>query len=75
MMWRGFAGFDPAWMWFGMILWSVFWLALIGMAVYALVRVLGGRERPAIRILEERFARGEITAEQYRAMRQELERR
>lgn len=76
MMWHWGGGWGTGWMWLWMILWGVLWVALIGGFVYALVRVLGGlggRDRTALRILEERFARGEITAEQLREMRRQLE--
>lgn len=77
MMWYGD---DPGWggwllMTFGMI---AFW-TLIVVAVVALVRGLrdDGSQRPAEvdprRLLDERFARGEIDAEDYKARRELLD--
>lgn len=78
MMWYGD---DPGWggwllMTFGMV---AFW-TLVVVAVIALVRVLreeGSRRPPAEvdprRLLDERFARGEIDAEDYKARRELLD--
>jgi putative membrane protein len=78
MMWYGD---DPGWggwllMTFGMI---AFW-TLVVVAVIALVRGLrddGSQRRPAEvdprRLLDERFARGEIDAEDYKARRELLD--
>jgi putative membrane protein len=78
MMWYGE---DPGWggwllMSFGMI---AFW-TLVVVAVIALVRGLrddGSQRRPAEvdprRLLDERFARGEIDAEDYKARRELLD--
>jgi putative membrane protein len=80
MMWYGD---DPGWggwllMTFGMV---AFW-TLVVVAVIALVRGLrddGGHGRPAEadprRLLDERFARGEIDAEDYKARRELLDSR
>lgn len=71
MMWGYGQG---AWWW----LWGILLLAGIALLVYVAVRAFGGgirssgqkREGPpasaARQILDERFARGELTAEQYR---------
>lgn len=47
----------------------VFWVALVALAVFLVVRLSRPRERPsdAKAILDERFARGEIDAEEYRS--------
>ena len=66
------------------LLFGLVFLALIVAAVVALVRVSrtgGGALRElrdhssALVILSERFAKGEIDAETYRSMKEELERR
>jgi putative membrane protein len=70
MMW-GY-GYEIGWMW----LWGVFLLAGITVLVILAVRLLtggllhsgpspSGRSQARL-ILDERFARGELTAEQYR---------
>jgi uncharacterized membrane protein len=58
---------NMAWM---MIGWGLFWIALVGFAIFAIVR-LGPRERgdEAVTILKERLARGEITPEEYQSRR------
>lgn len=58
-----------AWWTFGSFL---FWTALIGLGIVLAVR-LGRREDSAKRILDERLAKGEIDAEEYRSRRALLE--
>ncbi len=58
-------GGDHGWWW---PLWLLFWAAVIGTVVWLIAR---RRRRPtegdrAREILAERFARGEVTAEEYR---------
>lgn len=76
MMWNGVGGW---WM----VLWMVlFWGGLIVVAIWA-VRALsgsgrspsGGGRKGALEILEERFARGEIDADEFEQRRATLERR
>lgn len=69
------------WMAFGWVWMAAFW-GLILWAVFALISRLGRERRPrrqddatALEIAERRFARGEITAEEFRAMRRTLEQR
>jgi putative membrane protein len=50
--------------------WPLFWAALIGLTVWLIVRRRDRRADPldgARAVLAERFARGELTAEEYRA--------
>lgn len=67
---------------FGLLLMLLFWGALIALAVW-LVRLLfpgqsqsppsaGGQELSAREILDRRYARGEITRQQYELMKQDL---
>lgn len=64
--------------WVAMSLVMVLFWALVVFAVVALFRGAGrkddgpGAERDAMAILDERFARGEIDEEEYRARRQVL---
>ena len=65
------------WGWLGMTIMMVFWFALLGLLVFGLSRAFWGPGRVppsgptpddrARMILRERFARGEITADEYRA--------
>lgn len=83
MMW-GYGWGWPAMLW--MVLSSLFWLVLIGIAVWALVRWVShqtrtGPDHPvdgppigpsAEEILRQRYARGEIDAATYEQMRERL---
>jgi putative membrane protein len=66
---------------FGLLFMLLFWVILILAAVW-LVRALFGNGRPrysnhepqsAREILDQRYARGEITREQYEMMKKDLE--
>ena len=64
--------------WAGMVWMILFWVAILAV-VYLIVRSLGssearaGRARDAMEILDERFARGEISEEEYASRRRVLE--
>lgn len=70
------------WMWIWMIGW---WLIVVGVLVaagYLVLRLVRGGAGPvstgpgsALDILDRRYAAGEISSDEYRRMRQELERR
>ncbi len=74
MMWEYSYGWP---MMFWMALGEVFWLLLLGIAVWALVRWLSNRklstEPSAMEILRRRYARGEINTEMFEQMRERLE--
>ncbi len=68
---------------FGLLVMLIFWVGLIGLAVW-LVSALFPRNGPrstfpadqaqgAHEILDRRYARGEITREQYELMKQDLQ--
>jgi putative membrane protein len=75
--------------WLGMLLGGLllilFWVAVIALAFYAIRRIAhsgqtsgvsGNRsihEEDALEILKQRYARGEISREQYQEMKQDLE--
>jgi putative membrane protein len=70
---------DPMWGMWGMggmmLAMVVFWLALlaaIGVGVWWLVRVARTRQDGALEALRERYARGEITREEFEARRRDL---
>lgn len=69
MMW-GYEGYGFLWM-------ALLWIGVIGLVVWAFVRPAAvpttGRRSPR-EILEERFARGELDAEEFIARRNELDR-
>ena len=62
---------DPSYMGWMMIGAAVFWLVLAAVAIFAIVRLSPNRERgnDAITTLEQRFARGEIEADEYTSRR------
>ena len=62
---------DPSYMGWMMIGSAVFWLVLAAVAIFAIVRLSPNRERgnDAITTLEQRFARGEIEADEYTSRR------
>ena len=75
MMWGGFDGVGWGWIGLGVIHMGLFWiLAVIGIVV--LVRWLAGGpsdERPrALDILKARYAKGEITREQFEQMKRDI---
>jgi putative membrane protein len=74
--WDHMQGWDGGWMWLWGTLMMLTWAVIIGGAVWLIVRSSrGGGEggsRRAREILDERFASGELTAEEYRERRQAL---
>ncbi len=79
-------GWGYGWGWpmgLGMGLAGLFWLAVIGLLIWALVHFLSGRapvnylppgQGPsALEILSQRFARGEIDSATYERMRSQLQ--
>jgi len=73
MFWWWGAG----WGWVGGLLFSVFWIAVIVAAVLLLRQEMPHLERrygepPALRVLEERYARGEISREEFLERRRVL---
>jgi putative membrane protein len=66
-------GHMSGWMWWGMGAMVLFWVALIAFGVWA-VRRFADRPSGAYRVLEERFARGEIDAEEFEKRRKLIER-
>ncbi len=71
-----------AWSWSMMAMMVIFWALIVAAAIYA-IRAWSGPPRgwggppgeSAMDILERRYARGEITREQYQQMRDDLMRR
>ena len=64
--------------WAGIVWMALFWGAILGV-IYVIARSVGGagarhdREQDAMGILAERFARGEISEEEYSERRRVLE--
>ncbi len=83
MMWWG-QGFSWGWMLFGGLMMILFWGGIIALIVLAIRGLTGSgsstantipanTSSSALRILKERYARGEITKEEYEDMRRDLE--
>jgi putative membrane protein len=75
MMWSGMEGMGWGWIGLGLVHMVVFW-GLVILALVALVKWVGGSERPfpdrPIDILRARYAKGELTREQFEQMKREL---
>lgn len=70
MMFPGYPYMDQSWMGWIIAGSALFWVALAALVVLAIVRLAPTRERgDALSVLDERLARGEIDAEDYRARR------
>lgn len=72
-------GMMGGWWGFGMILGSLFWLALLVLVVVVIWRLAkggpflpGGREESALEILKRRYARGEIEKDEFEARKRDL---
>lgn len=73
-MWHGLEGIGWGWLGLGLLHMVVFW-ALVILASAALLRWLGAGsdgEPRAIDILKARYAKGELTREQYEQLKREL---
>jgi putative membrane protein len=65
--WGHMSGWGGGWMWLWGTLMMLTWVALIAAAVWLVARSLGGSHPNRARdILEERYARGELSTEEYR---------
>ncbi|OGO31051.1 MAG: hypothetical protein A2Z29_08280 [Chloroflexi bacterium RBG_16_56_11] len=64
------------WMFFGMIWMVVFWGGLIALIIWAVnrwgQRSTGPEKRSALEFARERYARGEITREQFEQLKKDL---
>ena len=64
------------WMLFGWVWMVLFWGGLIALIVWGIKRISGGSNSPAGRnpldIAKERYARGEITREEFEQLKREL---
>jgi putative membrane protein len=76
-MWHGSEMMGWGWIGLGLVHMLLFWVLVI-LGIVALVRWLTGGAGPgaggrALEILKERYAKGELTREQYEQMRKELQ--
>lgn len=78
MWWMMGDGFSGWWMLVGLAWSLIFWGGIVFLIVWG-VRTIAGRQtqtgpRDPLTILKDRYARGELSREQYQQMRAELER-
>ena len=67
MWWHGPGDGPGGWWWIVPVAWTVlFWGAVAAVGVYLLRRRRAGRGEAAEAVLADRFARGEISDEEYR---------
>jgi len=72
-------GFSWGWMLFGGLMMLLFWGGLLALAVVIIRSFAGvalgfgqGGNKPSLQILEERYAMGEISQEEFETIRAEL---
>jgi len=75
-MWDGFGGMGWGWIGLGMVHMLLFWVLVI-LGIVVLTRWLAGGPRDgllprAIDILKARYAKGEITREQFEQMKRDI---
>lgn len=73
-MWQGLEGLGWGWLGLGLLHMVVFW-GLVILAFAALLRWLGGSPSPgpgATDILKARYAKGELTREQFEQLKRDL---
>ena len=75
-------GFGMGFGWFGFLFMAIFWIVIIAAAIWLLsslfpksnqTAVTGNSPDTAVDILKKRYARGEISKEEFAAMRHDLE--
>lgn len=74
-------GFGMGFGWFGFVFMAIFWVGLIAVAMWLFSNLfpqkaqtsVGNAPESPTTILEKRYARGEISKEEFEAMRQDLE--
>ena len=73
MWWNG----NGDWMWFGGIMMIIFWVAVILLVVWLVRRMSGqgmgmSRNSDALSIAKERYAKGEISHEEFEKIKKNL---
>ena len=76
MMWGEMDGFGWGWIGLGMVHMALFWVLVI-LGIVVLVKWLAGgspprSEKRPIDILKERYAKGELTREQFEQMKRDV---
>ena len=65
---------DGWWRLLALVMFIIFWGAVVGLAVWAFSRIVGSREaaKSPMDIAKERLAKGEISAEEFERIKQQL---
>ena len=78
-MWWMDGGFHWGWMLFGGLMMLLFWGGLIALAVVIIRSFAGGTsssgqesDKPSLQILEDRYAKGEISQEEFETTRADI---
>jgi putative membrane protein len=75
MMWH-FDGTLGGWQIFGTVMMVVFWIAIIALIIWGIKRFTEGTKtttgKDALDIIKERYARGEITKQEYDEIKRDL---
>ncbi len=76
MMWSGFDGMGWGWIGLGIVHMALFWILVI-LGITVLVKWLAGSSSDregdrAMDVLRERYAKGELTREQFEQMKRDL---
>jgi putative membrane protein len=74
-------GFGMGFGWFGFVVMAVFWIVIIAAALWFFSNLFpqnkqitsGDTPETAVTILKQRYARGEISREEFEAMRHDIE--
>ena len=66
--------FGDGWRIVGLLMFVIFWVAVVALVVWAFTRVAGTHkaEKSPLDIAKERLARGEISAEEFERIKQQL---
>jgi putative membrane protein len=74
-MWY-FDGTWGGWQIFGMVMMSVFWIAIIALIIWGIKRFTEDTKsttgKDALDIIKERYARGEISKEEFQQLKKDL---
>jgi putative membrane protein len=65
---------DGGWRILALVMFIIFWGAVVGLAVWAFSRIAGSRkaERSPMDIAKERLAKGEISSDEFERIKQQL---
>ncbi len=72
----GYWDWGTGWAWMGMLFMFIFWGCIIGLIIWGIIRLSHHSVTPtkstALEIAKERYARGEITKDQFDQIKKDL---